>query len=88
MLGRRRRQSSLTTRPRVRDPSAPPLVKSYLSKKNFIDNAAAHEQSGFEVAVSSRAAAGWTQLRTKIKIRVVEFLGPRYTALVMWRSTY
>jgi len=27
----------------VREPSAPPLVNSYLSKKNFIDSAAGHD---------------------------------------------
>ena len=40
--------SSFTASPRVRDPSAPPLSKLYLSKKNFIARAA-------------RQVSGWLQ---------------------------
>ena len=38
--GQPRSHSSLMTRPRVSDAMAPPLVKLYLSKKNFITSAA------------------------------------------------
>ena len=50
--GRRRRQSSLAIRPSVRDPTAPPLVKPYLSYRNFMLSAA------LTVAIESRFMLG------------------------------
>ena len=43
--GQPRAQVSLTTRPSMSDPSAPPLVKAKWSKKYFISSAAQQQAS-------------------------------------------
>ena len=55
--------SSFTNRPRVMDPRAPPLVKEYLSKMNFMKSAAYHS--------IAYACGAWTELVHKQRATVM-----------------